>query len=81
MYELVEGEIIYEMILMHSDSVIRVKNFLLTCILRHKYLKLKQSVRILQPILKGYVARKTVKKMKQEIKDQENIKLMEKKIE
>lgn len=42
-YDIIEGDLIFEMILTHTDKFILIQNFLYSLCLRRKYLKLKKS--------------------------------------
>ena len=59
------------MILLHVDSVIKVKEFLQMVALRHRYLKKKKASLVIQRVLKTYLAKKTAKQLKDEKRDDE----------
>ena len=71
-------DIIYEFVLLHADSIIRAKSFLLMIIHRNRYLKLKSAAAVIQGRCKQYLAKTLVKKLRQERIDEERRKLLEK---
>jgi hypothetical protein len=57
-------DIVYEFILLHADSVVRVHSFLLMLIHRRRYAKLKAALTVIQSRCKNYLARMKVKKLR-----------------
>ena len=57
-------DIVYEFILLHADSVVRVHSFLLMLIHRRRYAKLKVASTVIQSRCKNYLARMKVKKLR-----------------
>jgi hypothetical protein len=41
--QLIEADLLYELIFAHAEKVMRVRSFLVMCIIRFKYQKLKKS--------------------------------------
>ena len=64
-------DIVYEFVLLHADAIIRTQSFLLMIIHRHRYRKLKQAAIIIQNRCKHYLAKTTVKRLKQEKVDED----------
>ena len=64
-------DIVYEFVLLHADAIIRTQSFLLMIIHRHRYRKLKQAASIIQNRCKHYLAKTTVKRLKQEKVDED----------
>ena len=71
-------DIVYEFILLHADSVVRVHSFLLMLIYRRRYAKLKQVSGVIQARCKQYLARMKVKKLRLEKIDAEKTRRLEK---
>jgi hypothetical protein len=71
-------DIVYEFILLHADSVVRVHSFLLMLIHRRRYLKLKHSSTLIQSRCKQYLARMKVRRLRQEKIDAEKTRRLEK---
>ena len=71
-------DIVYEFILLHADSVVRVHSFLLMLIHRRRYAKLKQASGIIQNRCKQYLAKMRVKKLRQDKIDAEKTRRLEK---
>jgi hypothetical protein len=71
-------DIIYEFILLHADSVVRVHSFLLMLIHRRRYAKLRQASGVIQNRCKQYLARMRVRKLRQEKIDAEKTRRLEK---
>jgi hypothetical protein len=71
-------DIVYEFILLHADSVVRVHSFLLMLIHRRRYAKLKSASGLIQSRCKQYLARMRVRKLRQEKIDAEKTRRLEK---
>lgn len=71
-------DIVYEFILLHADSVVRVHSFLLMLIYRRRYAKLKHASGVIQNRCKQYLARMRVRKLRQEKIDAEKTRRLEK---
>jgi len=71
-------DIVYEFILLHADSVVRVHSFLLMLIFRRRYAKLKAASTVIQSRCKNYLARMKVKKLRQDKINLEKTRRLEK---
>jgi hypothetical protein len=71
-------DIVYEFILLHADSVVRVHSFLLMLIHRRRYAKLKSASGLIQNRCKQYLARMRVRRLRQDKIDAEKTRRLEK---
>eukprot|EP00347_Sterkiella_histriomuscorum_P007667 403348036 len=75
--EMIEGGMIYELILLHSDNVCRVKAFLQMVILRRKFKKLRRAVSTIKVYYRYFQRKRDKKRAIQQQKDQERVQQME----
>ena len=56
--DLIEGQTVYELILLHADKVCRVKSFLTTVALHRRFLKKRRAVKFIKGYYRLYRHRK-----------------------
>lgn len=75
--ELIEEQTIYELILLHADKVCRVKSFLLTIMIRRRFLKKKRSINFIKAYYRLHRVRKLKRLEAEKIRDDQQIKKMQ----
>ena len=71
--DMIEGNVVYEFVLMRADNVLKVKSFLSMVVTRMRYLKLRKSSIVIQKYMRRYRAVKVLSKLKQDRRDKENM--------